>query len=131
MKKTTLMNHQVSSAIARIGHTQRLVVGDAGLPIPFHVERIDLAVSPGIPGVMDVLRAIATEMQVEAIVVADELLARDQSLAAAVAELFPGAPISSVPHVEFKRMSETAIAVVRTAECTPYANIMLISGVTY
>lgn len=131
MKKTTLMNHLVSDAIARIGHTQRLIVADAGLPIPPHVQRIDLAVSPGIPGVMDVLKAIATEMQVEAIVVADELLNRDQTLAGAVAELFPGAPVSSVPHDEFKRMSETAIAIVRTAECTPYANVMLISGVTY
>jgi D-ribose pyranase len=131
MKKTTLMNHRLSDAIARIGHTQRLVVGDAGLPIPFHVDRIDLAVSPGVPGVMDVLRAIASEMQVEAIVVADELLARDETLAADVCALFPGAPLSSVPHAEFKQMSESAIAVVRTAECTPYANFMLISGVTY
>jgi D-ribose pyranase len=131
VKKSTLLNHRLSDVIARIGHTQALVVGDAGLPIPYHVERIDLAVSPGVPGVMDVLKAIASEMQVEAIVVADELLARDATLAEAVCALFPGAPLTSVPHIEFKERSERAIAVVRTAECTPYANFMLISGVTY
>lgn len=131
MKKIGLLNHQLSNVIARIGHTQRLIVGDAGLPIPPGVERIDLAIVPGLPGVEQVLRAIALELQVEAIVVADELLDRDQALADTARQIFPGAQLSSVPHVEFKQMSERAIAIVRTGECTPYYNVMLISGVTF
>lgn len=131
MKKTGLLNHRLSEVIARIGHTQRLIVADAGLPIPPNVERVDLAIVPGKPGVVEVLEAIALEMQVEAIVVADELMARDDTLANAAKSIFPGAGISAVPHLEFKRMSESAVAVVRTGECTPYFNVMLISGVTY
>jgi D-ribose pyranase len=131
VKKTGLLNHRLSEVIARIGHTQRLIVSDAGLPIPPGVERIDLAIVPGLPGVVEVLQAIAQEMQVEAIVVADELMARDDTLVTATKAIFPGAGISAVPHVEFKRMSESAVAVVRTGECTPYFNVMLISGVTY
>lgn len=131
MKKSGLLNHRLSDVVARMGHAQRLIVADAGLPIPLHVERIDLAVVPGLPTVRQLVAAIAVEMQVEAIVVADELLARDQELAADVAAMFPGAPVTSVPHIEFKRMSEEAVAVVRSGECTPFANIMLISGVTF
>lgn len=131
MKKTGLLNHRLSEVIARIGHTQRLIVADAGLPIPPNVERIDLAIVPGKPGVVEVLEAIALEMQVEAIVVADELMAQDDTLASTAKSIFPGAGISAVPHLEFKRMSESAVAVVRTGECTPYFNVMLISGVTY
>ena len=131
MKKTGLLNHRLSDVIARMGHTQRLVICDAGFPVPDGVERIDLAVVPGVPPVLEVVRAVASELQVEAIVVADELLERDQSFADQVRALFPGAGFSSVPHTEFKLMSESAVAVVRTAECTPYTNFMLVSGVTY
>ena len=130
MKKTTLLNHLVSDVIARIGHTQRLIICDAGFPIPVHVERIDLAVVPGLPTARQLAEAIAQEMEVEAIVVADELLARDTTLVNDMVKLF-NAPYSSVPHIEFKQMSESAIAVVRSGDTSPYYNIMLISGVNF
>ena len=131
MKKSGILNHRLSDVIARMGHTQRLVIADAGLPIPLHVERIDLSVVCGTPSVLEFAMAIAGELQVEALVFAEELMARNTNLPAQIGELFPGAPASAVPHDEFKRMSEAAVAIVRTGECTPYANVMLISGVTF
>ena|SRR5688500_1635291 len=131
MKKSGVLNHRLSDVIARMGHTQRLIVADAGLPIPPGVERIDLAVTPGMPGVVDVLRAIAVELQVEAIVVADELAQRDQTLTDEFRAIFPDADFSTVRHATFKTLSEGAVAIVRTGECTPYANLMMISGVTF
>lgn len=131
MKKTGLLNHRLSEVVARLGHTQRLVIADAGLPIPRHVERIDLAVVAGSPTVLEILTAIAGELEVEAVVFADELTSRDTPLPAAVGALFPGATTSSMPHSTFKQYLEESVAVVRTGECTPYYNVMLISGVTY
>lgn len=131
MKKTGVLNHRLAEVIARMGHTQRLVVADAGLPIPSGIERIDLAVTPGLPAVIDVVRGIASEMQVEAIIVADELRRGNQALAQEFREIFPSADFSSVPHTTFKKLSETAVAVVRTGECTPFANVILVSGVTF
>ena len=90
-----------------------------------------MSVAPGIPTALEILTAIASELEVEAVVFADELTSRDTDLPSAVARLFPGASASSVPHVEFKRMTEDAVAVVRTGECSPYYNVILISGVTY
>ncbi|MDN8999686.1 RbsD/FucU domain-containing protein, partial [Staphylococcus aureus] len=49
MKKGVLLNAPLSAVVARLGHGDRVVVCDAGLPIPDGVERIDLAVSPGVP----------------------------------------------------------------------------------
>ena len=80
---------------------------------------------------LDVTRAVADELQVEEIIVADELLARDEALPAALRELFPDARFRSVSHDELKRLSARARAVVRTGECTPYHNVILISGVTF
>ena len=58
MKKTGLLNQPLSAVIAGLGHMETLVVADAGLPIPPGVERIDLAVSAGLPPFLDVLRAV-------------------------------------------------------------------------
>ncbi len=131
MKKTGVLNHRLSAVIATMGHTDSLVVADAGLPIPPNVERIDLAVTLGLPPMLAVARAIATELQVERIVIASELVARNPTLVAEIASLFPGIPIDNLPHEDFKTRSANAKAAVRTGECTPYANLILISGVTF
>ena len=131
MKKTGVLNHRLSAVIATMGHGDMLVVADAGLPIPPGIERIDLAVRAGLPGVIDVTEAIAEELQVERIVLASELESINRPLSDRFAGLFPGAAREVVPHAEFKRLTAGASAVVRTGECTPYANVILVSGVTF
>ena len=131
MKKTGLLNRPLSEVIAGMGHTDLLVVADAGLPVPQGVPCVDLAVVCGVPPVLDVLRAVAAELAVEGVTVADELLARDDSLRAALRELFPEAVVDQVPHEEFKRLTARARAVVRTGECTPYNNVILTAGVIF
>ncbi len=131
MKKIGVLNHRLSAVIATMGHTDLLVLADAGLPVPPGVERIDLAVSPGVPALLDVARAVASELQVERLILASELVNRNPHLADAVAALFASAGVDRVPHEDFKALMAKARAVVRTGECTPYANIILVSGVTF
>lgn len=131
MKKLGVLNHRLSEVIATMGHGDMLVVADAGLPIPPGVERIDLAVSHGIPAMLDVTAAIASELQVERLIIASELIQKNSALADAIGELFPYASSSDCSHDDFKRLSERAKAVVRTGECTPYANVILVSGVIF
>ena len=131
MKKLGVLNHRLSDVIATMGHGDMLVVADAGLPVPPGVERIDLAVRSGLPGMVEVTAAIASELEVERIVVASELAAGNAALAEGITALFPGAARDAVPHEEFKRLTARARAVVRTGECTPYANAILVSGVTF
>ncbi len=131
MKKTGVLNRPLSEVIAAMGHTDRLVIADAGLPVPPGVPCIDLAVVCGLPPLLEVARAVAAELQVEALTLATELEARDSALPAALERLFPGARLGYVPHDELKRLAAGARAVVRTGECTPYANVILGSGVTF
>ena len=49
MKKTGVLNIQLSQTIAALGHGDMLVIADAGLPIPKGVPCIDLAVALGVP----------------------------------------------------------------------------------
>ena len=129
MKRTALLNAELSHAIATLGHGDMLVIGDVGLPIPDGPRRIDLALTPGIPAVADVLRVVLTELQVEKAVIATEAVERAQGLLPSWCQL-PVTP-QTVSHDEFKRLTERARVVVRTGECTPYANVILVAGVTF
>ena len=131
MKRTALLHAELSQVIAALGHGDMLVLGDAGLPIPAGPRRIDLAVTPGVPRLADVLGAVLAEMQVERAYIAEEAMGADrQTLPDWCRGRLP-VTAQSVPHEELKRMSAQARAIVRTGECTPYANIILCAGVTF
>ncbi|MFC2969511.1 D-ribose pyranase [Acidimangrovimonas pyrenivorans] len=139
MKKSGILNPALSRALASMGHTDSIVVCDAGLPIPDGPERIDLAVLPGLPAFRDVLAAIAAELQIEHALIASEFAQASPDLHRATVSLLEaqeagqGAPIAlaTASHAELKQAVRTARAVVRTGECTPYANVILYSGVPF
>ena len=133
MKKSTLLNSEISYEIAKIGHTQTITVGDAGLPIPKNVKRIDLAVAKQIPAFLQVLDAVLTEMRVEKIILAEEIHRAAPALRDQILERFPGdqTAVEYVTHEQFKGLTEHSLAIIRTGETTPYANIILTSGVTF
>ncbi len=131
MKLGGVLNHRLSMVIAEMGHTDGLTVADAGLPVPQGVDRIDLALSPGIPSFEQTLEAIASELRVEEIVIAREAFDANPDVLNAIEACFPGVPINAVPHVEFKSLTRETRAVVRTGECSPFANAILRSGVIF
>lgn len=133
MKKTLLLHAELSHCLATLGHGDRLIIADVGLPIPPQVQRIDLAVSLGIPSLQAVLKAVLSEMQVERAIVAQEALVNDMLPDWYQMFIGHGLPkaVESVSHENFKKLSQQAKAIVRTGEATPYANIMLCSGVCF
>ena len=139
MRKAVLLNAPIACAVARMGHTDTLCIGDAGLPIPEGVERIDLAVTKGLPGFLDVLDAVTGELCVERVTIAREMVEGQPALHAALLarlaalEAAQGTTIAveAVPHEAFKGQTRACRAVVRTGEATPFANIILHAGVTF
>ena len=139
MKKTELINAPMSRVVAQLGHTDRLCVADAGLPIPDGVERIDLAIRTGLPSFLDVFRALTSEMFVERAILASELQQFQPGFHTTIIAALTGLQeqqgniiqIDYVQHEAFKSESHSCKAVIRTGEITPYANIILCSGVTF
>ncbi|HEV7815763.1 MAG TPA: D-ribose pyranase [Janthinobacterium sp.] len=130
MKKSPLLNIALSQLMASLGHGDMVVIGDAGLPVPPGVPLIDLALTRGVPALIDTLRAMLSEMQVETHFLAEELPLHSPAMAAQIGAF--GLPDRrSVSHDEIKQLSKTARAIVRTGECTPYANIVLVAGVVF
>jgi D-ribose pyranase len=131
VKKIGVLNQPISSVIAGLGHMDRLVIADAGLPIPPETQRIDLALMEGIPTFLDTLRVVLTEMQVERAIVAEEMLRVSPNVYQALKESLGEVPIETVSHLVFKEQAHSARAVIRTGEFTPYANVILVAGVVF
>jgi D-ribose pyranase len=104
------------------------VIGDAGLPIPLGPRRIDLALTGGIPSFLDTLRVVLSEIQVQSIIVASETGERIPQILKGISNLLPDVREESIPHAEFKERTSNPVAIVRTGEFTPYANVILVSG---
>lgn len=135
MKRHRLLNSELSYAIGRIGHTSSITLCDAGLPIPIGVQRIDLAIERGYPSLIRTLNALLSEMMVEEIVVAREIHDYNQAIYDQLMEQFAEESMSprviEVAHDQFKKLVGDSEAIVRTGECTPYANVILKSGVVF
>lgn len=131
MKDRGILHPQLSRVVAEMGHGDLLGVADAGLPLPVGVERVDLAVAPGVPGVLDVVRAVVTELRVEAVVLAEEARTACPQVVEGILVLTGDVDVVWVSHEQVKQTCTYARAVVRTAEFTPYANVLLRSGVDF
>lgn len=135
MKKRRLLNSEISSVISRMGHTDHITIGDAGLPISDKVKRIDLALEKGVPTFLGTLDVILDELKVEEVVIAKEIKSMSSEFHNELLKLLEKKcgeiTIVEVTHEEFKEITKESKAVVRTGECTPYANIVLKSGVTF
>lgn len=129
MRKTGILHAELSAALARLGHTDVVVISDAGLPRPPGVPVIDLAVRFGLPSFSDILAVISDEIVVEEATIATEMIEGNPDALELVTAHF-GTPMK-VPHEEFKSVSETASLIIRTGEAQPYANVALRCGVPF
>lgn len=129
MKKGGLLNPDLNYTLATLGHTDGLCICDAGLPIPEEVNRIDLTLVRGVPGFLETLEAILPELEVEEAILAEEIKEASAGLHAEIRKLLGDIPVKYLPHSQFKQRVFEVKGVVRTAEFTPYANIILVSGV--
>jgi len=131
MKKIGIINQPISTVISGLGHTDSLVIADAGLPIPDGVNRIDLALKEGVPSFLVTLEVILSEMQVEKAIIALEIKEKNPAIEKRIIELLGNVPVEYIPHENFKLETNTAKAIIRTGEFSPYANIILLSGVVF
>lgn len=129
MLKHGILNPQVLALLARVRHTNTLVVADRGFPFWPQIETVDLSLMDGVPTVLQALAAIRTNFKIGQAFMAKEFIAentrrtRNQFLRA-----LTGIPVAFEPHVEFKQRVPQAIGLVRTGDPVQYANLILVSA---
>lgn len=132
MKKHGILNSEIAKVLADLGHTDKIAIGDAGLPVPDGVKKIDLALTLSEPSFLSVLKVVLSDMKVEQVILAEEIKQQNTSqLAAVEAALIENEEITYVSHEDFKDQLKDVKAVIRTGEATPYSNIILQSGVLF
>ena len=129
MLKTGILNPHVASLLARVRHTNALVVADRGFPYWPQIETIDLSLVDNIPTVLQVVAAVRLNFAIEQVYMAREFLEENtEATRAAFAETLADLPLLYEPHVDFKKRVPAAIGLIRTGDTVPYTNMILVSG---
>lgn len=127
-----MLNSEIAKVLDDLGHTDTLVIGDLGLPVPPGVKKIDVALEIGKPSFIDLLTLLMEEMEVEKITLATEIKEQNPSQLVAINEIIgEQSDVVFTSHEEFKKQCITAKAIIRTGEATPYSNVILQSGVIF
>jgi simple sugar transport system permease protein/D-ribose pyranase len=130
MKRGLILNSELSHAIAQMGHTDLMIVCDAGFPIPSSVWRIDLALVQDVPDLETVLAAISQAFIAEKVSYAAEMAENNPPLLEKVNRLFPASVHAPIPHQQIlSEMAAKAKVIVRTGAFDPWGNILLYAGV--
>ena len=131
MKKTGIFNSKISSFVASMGHKDIITVVDMGYPIPKDIEFADIVLDKGKPGFLETIEVLLSELAVEKIIIAEELEHNNINNYVGIVKLFQGIEVEKMSHELFKEKAKMSKYFIRTGECTPFSNIMLISGVIF
>lgn len=128
MRRGPLLHPELARAFATLGHTDLVVVTDAGFPIPAGAPRVDLGIVDGLVDVRDVLRLVLRSVDVELVEFAPEVRTHHPSLYADVQEIFTGSGAEFAPATHETLIAEhvrRAKLVIRSGSFEPWANFAL------
>lgn len=129
MLKTGILNPHVLDLIARIRHTNTLVISDWAFPYWPQIETVDISLTHNLPTVLDVLDLLTPVFKIGRIWQADEFVAVNSGeTVARFAKSFGDIPLTREPHLDFKKRVPMAIGLIRTGDATPYGNIIVESA---
>jgi D-ribose pyranase len=129
MIKTGILNPQILSLLARVRHTNALVIADRGFPFWPQIETVDLSLVDDVPTVLQVLAAARANHNFTQAYMAQEFQKHNTAaMREKFAKALQGIPAEFEPHVEFKKRVPGAIGLIRTGDTIQYANVILVSG---
>ena len=115
MQKGGMLNSSIVKVLTDLGHTDTIVIGDCGLPVPAGVQKIDLALKPGTPSFLEVVEEVAKNMVIEKVEIAAEMEGRNPAVYGAMKQLFTEEQwIIDADHAAFKAATQPAACIIRT-----------------
>lgn len=126
--QSPLLHAELARMLKAFGHTDMLLIADKGFPIPKSVETISLGLTDGIPTIMDVLNAIRQDFTYDRIIITNEMKEFSPNFVGKLTKLSGGRLFEGASHNKFKHIAQFVRGAVRTADTTPYGNIILVCG---
>ncbi len=129
MIKTGILNPAVLDLLARVRHTNTLVISDRGFPFWPEIETVDLSVVDDLPTVAQIVAALRPNFVIGRVFAAEEAMTANspEKLARHLAAL-EGLPLTYLSHAELKQRVPAAIGLIRTGDTTQYGNLILESA---
>lgn len=129
MLKSGILNPQVLDLLARIRHTNTLVISDWAFPYWPEIETVDISLTHGIPRVLDVLDALVPVFKIGRIWQAEEFVAHnDRDTIGRYEKSMAGAELIRESHDVLKKRVPQAIGLIRTGDDTVYGNLIIESA---
>lgn len=129
MLKTGILNPHLNALLSKVRHTNTLVIADRGFPFWPMIETVDISLVDDIPTVLQVLAAVRANFQIGHAWMAHEFLEHNSpGVVETFARGLEGIPLTREAHTIFKQRVPHAIGLIRTADTTPYANLILESA---
>lgn len=129
MIRTGILNPAINSLLARVRHTNILVIADRGFPYWPQIETVDISLIDDVPRVLEVLRAVLANFHAgKAFMAAEFQSANTEATVEGFRAALADVPLSFESHIEFKKRVPLAIGLIRTGDTTQYANIILESA---
>jgi D-ribose pyranase len=129
MLTSGILNPHLLALLARVRHTNALVISDRGFPFWPEIETVDVSLIDDVPTVLQVLKAVRTQFHAGSAFMANEFLEQNTpETRAKFAAALEGVPTQFEAHVDFKKRVPKAIGLIRTGDTVQYANMILVSG---
>ncbi len=129
MINSGILNPRLLALLARIRHTNALVIADRGFPFWPQIETVDISLVDDVPTVLQVLAAVRANHNFTQAYMAREFQKNNSAaMRARFVKSLTEVSVKFEPHVAFKKRVPDAIGLIRTGDTTQYANVILISG---
>jgi D-ribose pyranase len=138
MRNGALLNGPLTALIGDLGHSDKIMIVDAGWPIPKDL-RYDICLTHGIPRLTDVFSVIAEELSIEKVIIDSEMQNHGHEVYSEVNRIIAATAqaqgeeivVEDEPHVTFKEHARSVKGIIRTGECIPYCNLVIVAGLAF
>lgn len=125
MKKQGVINQALSAALAGLGHGDYFLLCDSGFPVPKNVDKVDLALSFGVPSMRQCIKAIVSEIVIQKITIAKEMYSLNEEGYEFLKTTFVAQEFKEIPQSELLKLAANAKFVLRSGELGCYSNILI------
>jgi D-ribose pyranase len=130
MTETGILNRDIAAEISKLGHTDKLLIADAGLAIPNTTRVIDISLDVNVPTAVEVLKVVLKHFSVEKVILSKATEDVSPSRGKEFRGLFEKEiPFEEVPHPVFRdELTKDVKFAIRTGDFTANSNIILVSA---
>lgn len=129
MRETGIVNRDICDVLSTLGHTDEMIVCDAGFAIPSGVRTVDISYGENKPTVIEVLSELKKHFSVEKLLISRDTKEHVPTRFKELSRIFgDDVAVELVSQDELRARARNVKAVIRTGDFTVFSNVLVVSG---